>query len=433
MKPFLPYVQYLEDIVARSPQYLRAWRQRAAMALDGEPGRKLCETVDLETRREAGAFFTGRDLARKLVVGSASKLRKLFFFDPACGAGDLLLAVARQLPVRRTLQSTLDFWGTCLAGCDPYDEFIRATRARLVLLALQRGVWAKETDLINLRKVFPLIRVSDGLRPSSYYSRADRIIVNPPYGYIDAPKKCSWASGSVTAAGVFFEACLRNSSAGTRITALLPDVLRSGTRYEKWRQLVGEHASINKVQPYGVFDQKADVDVFILDVVKKSAPTARRKTCWTRSNPQDCMKVADVFTVQVGPVVPHRHPQTGPRAPYIHARTISTWSRVKRITEIRRFNGKLIQPPFVAIRRTSRPGDKYRATGTLITVDGPVAVENHLIVCSPRDGTIKSCRRLLRQLRNKQSNDWLNSRIRCRHLTVSSIKELPINDGQGTS
>jgi hypothetical protein len=296
------------------------------------------------------------------------------------------------------------------------------------LLALLRGVSANGSDSLDLRSVFPLIRVGDGLQPGPGYSRADWIIVNPPYGYMGAPKECSWASGSITAAGVFFEACLQNSTVGTRITAVLPDVLRSGTRYEKWRQLVAEQSIINRLQPYGLFDHRADIDVFILDVVKQPIGTRSRNNRWTDPNIKRGKTVGDLFAVHVGPVVPHRHRRVGTFAPYIHARAIPPWACVNLITEHRRFKGSLFTPPFVAIRRTSRPGDKHRATSTLITDTRPVAVENHLVVCCPRDGTIKSCRQLLRQLRRKQTSDWLNGRIRCRHLTVASVKELPLDE-----
>jgi hypothetical protein len=112
--------------------------------------------------------------------------------------------------------------------------------------------------------------------------------------------------------------------------------------------------------------------------------------------------------------------------PYIHARAIPAWGRVRRIGEQRRFKGSLFKPPFVAIRRTSRPEDRYRATCTLVTGVRLVAVENHLIVCCANDRTTKTCRQLLKLMKRKETNDWLNARIRCRHLTVSAIKELPM-------
>ena len=88
-------------------------------------------------------------------------------------------------------------------------------------------------------------------------------------------------------------------------------------------------------------------------------------------------------------------------------------------------NEKSFRPPFVMVRRTSRPRDRFRAAGTIIAGKQDVAVENHLLVLMPKDRTLRSCRALLKVLQHPGSSDWLNRRICCRHLTVSSLRELP--------
>jgi hypothetical protein len=85
----------------------------------------------------------------------------------------------------------------------------------------------------------------------------------------------------------------------------------------------------------------------------------------------------------------------------------------------------LKQPPFVAIRRTSSPSDTFRAAGTLVIGKQMIAAENHLIIARPKSGSIDDCRKLLRMLRNPDTNNFLNQRIRCRHLTVSAVREIP--------
>jgi hypothetical protein len=52
-------------------------------------------------------------------------------------------------------------------------------------------------------------------------------------------------------------------------------------------------------------------------------------------------------------------------------------------------------------------------------------VENHLIVLRPKDGTIGACREVLGILKDERTTRWLNERIRCRHLTVAALDELP--------
>lgn len=94
--------------------------------------------------------------------------------------------------------------------------------------------------------------------------------------------------------------------------------------------------------------------------------------------------------------------------------------------ETRRHEGLVYKPPFLVIRRTSRPGHPYRATATVIAGKHPVAVENHLIVCEPQDGKLGTCKELMKQLKTAAVNDYLDAHIRCRHLTVGAVAAIPI-------
>lgn len=102
-------------------------------------------------------------------------------------------------------------------------------------------------------------------------------------------------------------------------------------------------------------------------------------------------------------------------------------ARNRRRSQMRRSirGGATHSPPFVTIRRTSKSGSRYRCVGTLVTGKGRIAVENHLIVALPRDGTVETCRKLLELLRSDMATQWMNRRICCRHLTVSSVEDLP--------
>jgi hypothetical protein len=139
----------------------------------------------------------------------------------------------------------------------------------------------------------------------------------------------------------------------------------------------------------------------------------------------DTTTIADFFDVHVGRVVPHRDKETGPCHPYIHARCVPTWTVMRNFSETRSHEGRVYEPPFVIIRRTSRPGHPYRAAATVIAGDRQVAVENHLIVCEPRDRKLSTCKELMRQLKTQRVNDFLDSRIRCRHLTVGAVATIP--------
>ena len=93
------------------------------------------------------------------------------------------------------------------------------------------------------------------------------IVVNPPFSYGVADERCAWASGRVSQAASFMDVCLRNATKGTHILAILPDVLRTGTRYEKWRKMIAEKARVNNVQIAGQFDELTEISVFLLELV----------------------------------------------------------------------------------------------------------------------------------------------------------------------
>jgi hypothetical protein len=207
--------------------------------------------------------------------------------------------------------------------------------------------------------------------------------------------------------------------------AILPDVLRSGSFTAQWRQHIERLADIKLVEPYGIFDDSADVDVFLLRAIRRKHRQISIPYLWTTTKNQSTTTIADFFHVHVGRVVPHRDPETGKKRPYIHPRCIPTWKTVRKFEEFRRHEGKVYKPPFVVIRRTSRPGHPYRAAATIISGSKAVAVENHLIVCEPTCGTLAACKNLMRQLKSKAVNKFLDERIRCRHLTVASVAAIP--------
>lgn len=54
-----------------------------------------------------------------------------------------------------------------------------------------------------------------------------------------------------------------------------------------------------------------------------------------------------------------------------------------------------------------------------------VAVENHLVVLRPLDGSQAACEQLLGVLDSEATSQWLDRRIRCRHLTVGALQTVP--------
>ncbi len=435
METFEQYVCELESLAVKAcrSQLSQAEVRRVQAALDGGPGDALRRTTELAERREQGAFFTGRDLAdRALQNHVASLKRSATVLDPACGAGDLLLACTTRLSCCRDLRTTLVQWGKQLAGYDINAEFVRAAKARLILAAVSRGAKRGRSPIPPIDSVFPHVCVGDGLsQPEAIYG-SQAIAMNPPYSMIDAPEGCAWGSGKVSMAALFLEACVFQAEKGTAIVAILPDVLRAGSRYEKWRNRILGRARISKIEIVGQFDRHADVDVFLLSLKVNECGGRDKKTWYPSEERPRHGTVGDFFDVHVGPVVPYRDPHRGPWYPYIYPKLIPAWKTVSDVSGHRRYRGRVFKPPFVVVRRTSRPGDRHRAAGSIIRAPQEVAVENHFLVLQPKDAKRQSCRGLIEVLRSPAATRWLNMRIRCRHLTVSALRDMPWFPAGGT-
>lgn len=398
--------------------------------LNGAVAGQLRKSVLTSTLQEKGAFFTPAEL-KEVALGPVIRdgLPEWTAWDPACGAGDLLLGVAEHLPICPSLEATILSWSACLFGSDVESVFLRAARARLVLAAYDRGSRATlRTATRSLSESFPGLRIQDALDPGAKQPLAYFVVLNPPFIDVPSPGGCTWTTGNTSAAAVILERCLVASRPGTRIVAILPDVLRSGSRYRAWRRMVESYAELRRIQIYGIFDPTADVDVFILDVAVTAArgfeagPTEDPR--W-RGVDTDGGNLGDLCIVAVGTVVPHRDEEVGPDRPYLHSSDAPQWGTVSEGLPRRRFAGTVFKPPFVVVRRTSSPSDGQRPVGTLVIGTEPIAVENHLLVIRPKHGGVRNCREILRVLRDPATREWLDRRIRTRHLTVAALRELP--------
>ncbi len=431
MKAFRPYVAQLEELLGRSMSPTRdaAFPKDLDAALDGQPSAELRRQVPIDVLRKTGAFFTGSALAKLAITAAGLRLTAdVRVLDPACGAGDLLVAFVGHLPCSSDLKSTLRNWGRRVLALDLQADFVRATKLRLTLAAIRRQSPASRTRLPSLDELFPGIGLGSSLIEEDIYKQATHILINPPFTPVDAPEACAWGSGKVNSAAVFMDACISRSEPDTQIIAILPDVLRSGSRYAKWRHLFEDRVVLNKIQIIGQFDRHTDVDVFVVVGQIRKKPTSVPRFDWVPPEQSGGVRVSDKFEVSVGAVVSYRDPHEGAWFPFIQARDLPSWEVVSAFCHHRRFNGKTFRPPFVVVRRTSRPGDKNRAVGTVIRGCGRIAVENHLLVLQPRDRTVASCNRLLAVLKDKEANEFLDLRIRCRHLTVSALSDLPWGD-----
>ncbi|WP_419552633.1 N-6 DNA methylase [Candidatus Poriferisodalis sp.] len=376
-------------------------------ALDGQAGAELRRLLPPEHRRRLGAFFTSHELAHQLAAPLIEARGDVVVVDPSCGAGDLLVAAAHTLgPSQATGQVNAQ-----LIGIDVIKEFAEAARFRL-------GIQSR----ISGHNLPAKLIVADGRRVAKL-GVATHVLLNPPFAAIAADQNWPWAQGNVSGAADFLAAVVSQIPHGCQLAAILPEVLRGGSRYGRWRDWIGKHIEIEATESLGRFDRWTDVDVFLFRGYRVDGRRKVRPHLWVPA--YDGPTVGDQFEVTVGPVVHNRHPEDGPMRPFLTARGLSVWETIERVEGARQFRGKTHCGPFVVVPRTSRPDERGRAPGAIVADTRLIAVDNHLLVLKPRDHSAKTCKSLLQVLRHSSSDAWLDQTMRCRHLTVGAVASLP--------
>lgn len=411
------------DSKARAPAAMRRYLASLQSEANLDPNDALKDSLTSHTRRKAGAFFTEPDLADTLVAPWRRELQgDATVMDPACGSGNLLIAATRHFKRARDRERLLEHWQDRIFGRDLFEEFVLSARLRVF-----RAAQPKAKSSPSLGKLFTGIQTGCSLSDADAYAHASHVVMNPPFTLVKAPEGCEWRTGRVSSAALFLEAAVQNCAAGTRIAALLPDVLRSGSGYESWREMIESRLKISSTKIVGRFARWADVDVFLLHgVVRRHAAKTTSFTWSGVPESRSSCRLGDLAKICVGAVVDYRSPKEGSWKPYLTVDDAPGWETVSASgLPSRRFAGTVFAPPFVAVRRTSRAGDTHRMVGTIVTGSEPVAVENHLLVLKPHDKTLRSCKALVEGFQKQQTTDWFNERIRCRHLTVGAVTELP--------
>lgn len=385
--------------------------------------RILRQFLSIEEMREAGSFFTGQKLAKKAIdlfkteISSSS-----IVLDPTCGAGNLLIECSRKLKIKKKLSDTLQVWGKILRGYDIHKAFVDTAKLRIIIEALARGT-KNDCSIEDALNFLPNLVVKDAMSVTAEELRnVTHAIMNPPFISWPSPKENYWKQGNVNSAGVVFDKFLRLFPDNCNISTILPDVLRTGSRYQCFRDFVSTQIDA-KCHIWGRFSPNTDIDVFILSGIKKT--NYQQKISWV-TELGNYIPLSKHFNVCVGPLVAYRDPKEGNSYPYFHPKNSPIWHTITTVTESRNFKGRVLNPPFILVKRTSSPSDKYRASATIINLDEPVAIENHMLVITPKSGKLKDCKKLLKILKSEQTNEFLNNRARMRHLTVKTVKEIPL-------
>ncbi len=292
--------------------------------LNGEPYKAFRQAIDLAKRRDAGTFFSGPAIASLLAESLEAEVSEnAVVADPTCGMGDLLLAYADRLPVAGSLCETIRLWSERLAGLDLREDLVRMTKVRLVMLARARGGFGDLIDQID--DTFPMIQMGDALSKSPVLQKAEGFLFNPPFGQTLPKTKPAWSAGQINAAALFLDALVGGDARPKPIAAVLPEVLRSGSRYGRFRDHLAGMGLVGAVHSQGRFDPWTDVDVFTT-LLKPASEGG----LWRDPDAPAKVTVGSDFTVRVGAVVPHRHEAAGPERPYLCAKTTPAWDGASR-------------------------------------------------------------------------------------------------------
>lgn len=401
-------------------------RSDVSALLDGAAGEALRKSVPLTTRQRVGAFFTPTALADRCLEQLPGIPTPIT--DPACGAGDLLLAAARRLPISRSAVETLKVWGQCLVGTDVVPEFVAAAKLRLALLAMQRT--GDRIDIRLANRLLSNIRVGNGLASLGAETIGGLLFINPPFGTTTTYQRHFNGAGRVSRAGIFADKAIRALAPEAWIAAILPDVLRSGTTYSRWRRSVSQQLGEVVVSVEGKFDATTDVDVFTLVGRRGHVPEngAQRINWYQTTPPSDSRTIGDVFELHVGHIVAYRDQGGGTDRAFVTVRDLVSGAIQSRLTNHWPAGKRVVPTPFVAICRTSSPDDPRRVVASVISGRRPVAVENHIITAQPRSRTLEDAIKLMKWLRSPLITAQLQRRIRCRHLTLDALRDLPWPD-----
>ena len=141
------------------------------------------------------------------------------------------------------------------------------------------------------------------------------------------------------------------------------------------RKLLKDRFQLTKIEVIGQFDHQTDVDVFI--AAAWSGRKARMRSgmigLFLKMPRTDEFRIILMFALALSY---RTEIQSGVHPTLSSMPAIWPVGKPYQLSRsIVGLKGRTFAPPFVVIRRTSRPGDKHRAIPTLITGQRPVAVK----------------------------------------------------------
>lgn len=242
--------------------------------------------LDPTVRAHTGRHYTPPELARALweqaqatVGGPVDGL----VFDPACGAGALLL-----VPLRSWLSAcdlaqpevALAAVATAVAGCDLDEAAVWLGNVALASLLLP---WWARLPPDRRHKLPALLHVADGLEAPE--SLASAVLMNPPYGRVrlDDQERHRWSHavyGHANRYALFLAAGIARLRPGGVLAALVPAGWLGGCYFQRLRAHLAAEAPLHRLSYV-----RERADVFSTGVLQETVlasfvcGTAPREVC----------------------------------------------------------------------------------------------------------------------------------------------------------
>jgi adenine-specific DNA-methyltransferase len=224
--------------------------------LDATPeelGEAYVTALDPAVRGHAGRHYTPPGLARELweqaqatVGGQVDGL----VFDPACGAGALLLPPLRSwLDACDPAQPELALAGvtTAIAGCDLDESAVWLGNIALASVLL---TWWAQIPPSGRVRMPALLHAGDGLQAHEQLAAA--VLMNPPYGRIrlDEHERIRWSHavyGHANRYGLFMAAGAARLKHGGVLAALVPAGWLGGSYFQRLRAHLAATAPLHRI------------------------------------------------------------------------------------------------------------------------------------------------------------------------------------------
>ena len=282
-----------------------------------------------QNKRDLGQYMTPTSLALQMVDKFETPIQQLRVLDPACGDGNLLLAVAD-----RMINAGIENIHKRLVGVELDEKLLEKTRCSL---SAKLDCDPISINLINAN----FLEIFDGsLNQFQYPVKINAIISNPPYGgqreYL------------------FFRNCVQYSKRGTELVFLMPLAFID--------RISGVDVTVIKGRPMGV------TTGHVIVYHRSGRPYNLRSVMGLQANSRDFEVLTGLKLYQVGEGHPPQTEEIVQKKPYSSTQKRQGWIPCLRTGDVKPHNVRIGRLYVKYGRHLAHPKDFSRFTGPRVIV-----------------------------------------------------------------